>query len=550
MIQNPILPGFHPDPSICRVGDDIYLVTSSFSFFPGVPIFHSRDLAHWEQLGYVLDRKEQLPCGYEMLSGGIFAPTIRYNNGTYYMITTNMSMGCKNFIVTAKDPKGPWSDMHVIEGADGIDPSLFFDDDGKAYYTGTTRVDEADGSCQAIWGSQIDLDEMKLVGERRILWKGALAHAYAPEGPHIYKKDGWYYLMIAEGGTEHMHSVTISRCDTVLGAYEGYLGNPILTHRHLGKMYPICNVGHADLVELPDGSWYMVMLASRLMDGYHKILGRETFIAPVTWEDGWPVVCPGEGKVAWTCPQPECLAPWQPETGLPLETREDFDGGRLGLEWNEIGNPGDEPFYKLEDSCLKLKLLKNELVPWELDGLSANVFERIPMFGSGGTKVSFLGRRQQHMCFEAQAELVFDPEDGECAGMTVLQNDANQLRLEIRRGEEGQLKASAISTKTVVREGKQYFKETVLGSVSAACHGSVKLRMDGTYTKYSFYVSVKSGEWLSVALDADGSFMGSETSGGFIGAYIGLYAYCDTEDKDKYAAFDSFSYTDKSEVFV
>ncbi len=547
MIYNPILPGFHPDPSICRVGDDFYMVTSSFSFFPGVPIFHSRDLAHWEQLGYVLNRKEQLPCGYEMLSGGIFAPTIRYHEGVYYMITTNMSLGCKNFIVTAADPRGPWSEMHIIEGADGIDPSLFFDDDGNAYYTGTTRVDAADASYQAIWGSRIDLKEMKLVGERKILWRGAMWNSYAPEGPHLYKKDGWYYLMIAEGGTEHMHAVTISRCDTVLGAYEGYQGNPILTHRHLGKMYPICNVGHADLVELPDGSWYMVMLASRLMDGYHKILGRETFIAPVTWEDGWPIVCPGDGKLSLTYPSPKGLAEWKPEKGLPLETNEDFNGDSLGLEWNEIGNPADEPFYKIEDSCLKLKLLKNELVPWELDGLSANVFERIPMFGKGGSKVSFLGRRQQHMRFEAQARLIFEPENDERAGLAVIQNDANQLRIEIGRDDQGKTTAAVISTKTTVREGKQYFEEKILGSVTVEPSKSIDIRMDGNYTKYSFYISTRSGEWIPAALDADGSFMGSETSGGFIGAYIGMFAYCDTEDKDKYASFDRFTYKGKEE---
>ncbi len=437
--------------------------------------------------------------------------------------------------------------MHIIEGADGIDPSLFFDDDGKAYYTGTTRVDEADASYQAIWGSEINLKEMKLVGERKILWRGAMWNSYAPEGPHIYKKDGWYYLMIAEGGTEHMHAVTISRCDTVLGAYEGYQGNPILTHRHLGKMYPICNVGHADFVELPDGSWYMVMLASRLMDGYHKILGRETFIAPVTWEDGWPVVCPGDGKLSLTYPSPKGLAEWKPENGLPLETCEDFNSNALGLEWNEIGNPGDEPFYKIEDSCLKLKLLKNELVPWELDGLSANVFERIPMFGKGGSKVSFLGRRQQHMCFETQTCLVFEPEADERAGLVVIQNDANQLRIEIGKDAQGMTTATAISTKTAVHEGKQYFEEKILGSVTVEPSRSVDIRMDGNYTKYSFYVSARSGEWITVASDADGSFMGSETSGGFIGAYIGMFAHCDTQDKDKYAAFDRFTYKGKTE---
>jgi len=561
MIRNPILTGFHPDPSICRVADDFYLVTSSFSFYPGVPIFHSRDLAHWEQLGYVLDRKEQLPCSYEMVSGGIFAPTIRYHDGVFYMITTNMSMGCKNFIVTATDPKGPWSDMHVIEGADGIDPSLFFDDDGRAYYTGTTRVSEADASYQAIWGCEINLKEMRLCGTRKILWRGAMFNSYAPEGPHIYKKDGWYYLMIAEGGTEHMHAVTISRSKEVLGAYEGYQGNPVLTHRHLGKNYPVCNVGHGDLVELKDGSWYMVMLASRLMDGYHKLLGRETFMAPVTWEDGWPVVSPGTGKVEWTYPQPEGLPEWQPEGRLPVETDTDFDTSDLGMEWNEIGNPAEE-FYRIENSCLKLKLLKNELVPWELDGLSANVFERIPLF-KGGKKAGFLGRRQQHMQFEAVTKLFFEPDADECAGMTVLQNDANQLRIEIRKnrteawkdqpeteksragtgkGQPETVSAVCVSTRTIVRDGRQYFEEKTAGSAAVDNIHGLYIKIRGSMTKYSFYVSVDGISWKPVAEDVDGAFMGSETSGGFIGAYIGLFAYCDTEDRDKHAAFDSFTY--------
>lgn len=540
MIKNPILPGFHPDPSICRVEDDFYLVTSSFSFYPGVPIFHSKDLANWEQLGYVLNRPEQLPCSYEMLSGGIFAPTIRYHEGIYYMITTNMSLGAKNFIVTATDPRGPWSDVHIIEGADGIDPSLFFDDDGKVYYTGTTRAQEDNAAYQAIWCSEIDLKEFKLVGRRKILWRGALIGAASPEGPHLYKKDGWYYLMIAEGGTEHMHAVTISRSKKVMGTYVGYEGNPILTHRHLGKMYPICNVGHADLVELQDGSWYMVMLASRLMDGYHKILGRETFMVPVIWEDGWPVANPDLGAIQWTYPQPDCLPERMPEGSLPLETDTDFDDSVLGLEWNEIGTPGKE-FYYIEDSCLKIKLLKNEIVPWELDGLGANVFERIPMFGRGNGKASFLGRRQQHMQFEAQTKLIFSPEDGEAAGIVVIQNDANQLRFELRKNASRETEAVCVSTRTYVRDGKQYFEEEVEGAL-AVRSDTVYLKMIGDGTKYSFYVSEDGVFWLYVADSVDGSFMGSETSGGFIGAYIGLFAYCDTEDRDKYASFDRFSY--------
>ena len=552
MIQNPILPGFHPDPSICRVGDDFYLVTSSFSFFPGVPIFHSRDLTNWEQLGYVLDRPSQLPCSYEMLSGGIFAPTIRYHEGTFYMITTNMSMGVKNFIVTAERPEGPWSEMHIIEGADGIDPSLFFDEDGQAYYTGTTWLEEADATKQAIWCSRIDLKEMKLVGERAILGTGSMANSHAPEGPHLYKKDGWYYLMIAEGGTEHMHAVTISRSREVFGPYENYQGNPILTHRHLGRNYPICNVGHGDLVELPDGSYYMVMLASRLMDGYHKILGRETFLVPVEWEDGWPIVSPGTGKVENTYLQPECLTEQPLSQALPLSTDTDFDEA-LGMEWNQIGTP-DKEFYKIEDSCLKLRLLQNELVPWELDGLSANIFERMPMFGKGGGAVSFLGRRQQHMEFEAVTKLYFSPKEEEAAGLVVIQNDANQLRVEYRRNADGKPEAACISTRTVSREGKQYFKEQTLGALPLASADSGKagsadgddtgiwLKMVGNYTRYSFYVSQDGEHYVPVAEHVDGSFMGSENSGGFIGAYIGLFAHGGQSDKEGYASFDSFRY--------
>ncbi len=545
MIKNPILPGFYPDPSICRVDDDFYLVNSSFSFFPGVPIFHSRDLKNWEQLGYVLDRPEQLPCTYEMLSGGIFAPTIRYHEGTYYMITTNMTMGCVNFIVTATDPAGPWSDMHIIEGADGIDPSLFFDDDGKVYYTGTTRAGDENGSYQAIWGSEIDVTEMKLVGEKHILWRGAMVDAVAPEGPHIYKRDGLYYLMIAEGGTENFHSVTISRSEQVMGPYVGYEGNPILTHRHLGMDYPICNVGHADMVDLKDGSSYMVMLATRLMGGSHKIMGRETFIVPVRWDNGWPVVNPGVGKVEYTCPEPASLPECPPEGRLPFSTDTDFAEGSLGYEWNEIGTPGKE-FYRFTEGGLELKLLKNELVPWEMDGWGANVFERIPKMGKGDGKASFLGRRQQHMDFSAETRLALVPETDEHAGIAVLQNDSNMLRLDMSRDQNGNTVLSCIKTNTVIREGCQYFEENVLGSISLGDLGAepdelLTLHVEGHDVMYTFSVSAGGGEYLPVAA-ADGGFMGSESCDGFIGAYIGIYAVCDTEDREKWARFAHFSY--------
>lgn len=225
-LQNPLLPGFYPDPSICRVEDDFYMVTSSFSYYPGVPIFHSRDLAHWEQIGHVLDRPEQLPADPYAISGGIFAPTIRYHEGLFYMITTNVNHG-GNFIVTAEKAEGPWSAPHWIEGAEGIDPSLFWDDDGRAYYTGTCMTKP--GEKQMIWLSEIDLEKFVLVGEKTKIWGGAMENAAWPEAPHMYKVNGYYYLMIAEGGTEHFHSETIARAEKITGPYESYRGNPILT---------------------------------------------------------------------------------------------------------------------------------------------------------------------------------------------------------------------------------------------------------------------------------------------------------------------------------
>ncbi|HHV10829.1 MAG TPA: glycoside hydrolase family 43 protein [Clostridiales bacterium] len=539
MLTNPILSGFYPDPSIVRVEDDFYMVTSSFSFFPGVPIFHSRDLAHWEQIGHVLDRESQLSLTYEMISGGIFAPTIRYHEGTYYMITTNASMQGKNFIVTAKDPKGPWSELHVIEGAVGIDPSLFFDDDGKVYYTGSAGYGEEPG----VWCSEIDLKKMELVGERKVLWAGALKNAASPEGPHIYKKDGWYYLMISEGGTEHYHAITISRSKEVMGEYEGFEGNPILTHRHLGKNYPICNVGHGDLVELKDGSWYMVMLGSRLMGGYHKIMGRETFITPVTWEDGWPVVSYGTGKVELSYPSPESL----PVNGTKEKRAvvlDHFDGDKLGMEWNFLGTPYED-FVKLQDSCLMLKLLKKQITPWELDGIGTSFYEKYLLIGKTKECVSFLGRRQQHKSFEVMVKLVFLPEESEHAGLVVLQNDAHQLRLECCLNEKGDPCVKCVSTKLLVKEERQYYKEECHGSVEVNMtkdKPAIYLKIKGNETNYSFYAGTSKEQLVAVCENVDGGFLGSETAGGFVGAYIGMFASGVTETKEKYAAFDWYSY--------
>ena len=237
--RNPIIPGFHPDPSIVRVGQDYYLVTSSFEFFPGVPIFHSRDLVHWRQIGHVLTRPSQLPLDGARASGGIFAPTLRYHDGTFYMITTNVTGG-GNFYVTATDPAGPWSEPVWLKGQGGIDPSLLFDDDGTVYFAsngGGPGASEGRG----IYLSTLDPKTGALASRPRLVW-GGTGKRY-PEGPHLYHVNGYYYLLIGEGGTEYGHMVSIGRSRSPWGPYEACPRGPILTHRDTEADQPIQGTG-------------------------------------------------------------------------------------------------------------------------------------------------------------------------------------------------------------------------------------------------------------------------------------------------------------------
>jgi alpha-N-arabinofuranosidase len=225
--RNPILPGFYPDPSICRAGEDYYLVTSTFEWFPGLPVFHSRDLVHWRQLGHVLDGPDQLPLDGMLPSRGLFAPTIRFAGGTFYVVCTLMDGG-GNFVVTATDPAGPWSEPHWLPDAEGWDPSLFFDDDGRVWFMATRlRCDPAYEGDSEIWLRELDLTKMQLIGTEFVLCGGALKGAVWAEAPHLYKVDGRYFLMIAEGGTEHDHAVTIACADRIIGPYHGNPRNPI-----------------------------------------------------------------------------------------------------------------------------------------------------------------------------------------------------------------------------------------------------------------------------------------------------------------------------------
>jgi xylan 1,4-beta-xylosidase len=540
--QNPILPGFYPDPSICRAGDDYYLITSSFGFFPGVPIFHSKDLVNWEQIGHVLDRPSQLNLDGAGISGGIYAPTIRYHNGTFYMVTTNITNG-GNFIVTAENPAGPWSDPYWIENAPGIDPSLYFDEDGKVYFTAAWMAKDAQKfSDMEIWGQELDLTVMKLVGERHSLWRGALKNAHSPEGPHLYKVNGYYYLLIAEGGTQHFHAVTIARSKNVFGPYEGYEGNPILTHRHLGKKYPISNPGHADLVETQNGEWWMVALASRPYGGSFKNLGRETFLIPVEWEDGWPVVSPGTGRVESTYDAPNL--PYF--SGTKTEVCDDFENEKLGFVWNGIRTPREE-FYSLTErpGYLKLKLRPQEMVdvlkppsmPMNPDENREDVIDH----------PSFIGRRQQHMNFTATVKMEFNPHNGhETAGLALVQNNNFQYRFEssIVDGQKVvQLIKCTSKTEMDYLKGTFSYENFETKLAEAPCHSdSLYLKITASGQDYSFFYG-ESLEELKLLVDhVDGRILNPDSAGGFVGTYIGMFASSNGNLSENAADFDWFDY--------
>jgi len=499
--KNPILSGFYPDPSICRVGDNYYMVTSTFAYFPGVPIFHSKDLVHWQQIGNILDRKSQLPLEGQRISRGIFAPTIRYNSGIFYMITTNVSYG-GNFVVTATNPAGPWSEPYYIEGANGIDPSLFFDDDGKCYYHGTG--DRKEGAKyygdNEIYLQELDLNTMLLVGERHTIWHSALKEAVWPESPHIYKKDGYYYLMISEGGTGPDHAVTIARSKTLTDYYQGFRSNPILTHRHLGQKYPIVNVGHSDFVETQNGEWWMVCLASRPYGGHFRNLGRETFLVPMAWENDWPVVNYGIGLVL-----EEERFPNLPPT--PAETSTNFDFAtmeKFPLNMLFIRNPVEDD-YKLTSDGLSLRLSKSKIT--ELD------------------TVSYVGVRQQHMDFTAEICMEFAPQnENEKAGLVIFQSHEYNYQL---------LRTKDSVFSVLGKDGQ----ETILAR-KAYCEDKITLKIVAIGQDLSFYVNDE-----PLYINADARILSTDVAGGFVGNTIGVYATkSGAETPDNCAVFKYLNY--------
>ena len=494
---NPVIPGFNPDPSVCRVNDDYYLVNSTFCYFPGVPVYHSKDLINWEQIGNCLSRLSQLKLPNASAWDGVYAPTIRYHEGTFYMITTNLSSG-GNLIVHTDNPAGEWSDpVYVNQG--GIDPSLFFEGD-KCYLTTCPN--------NAIYIREINPKTGELYTEERCIWAGTGGRY--PEAPHIYKKDGWYYLLIAEGGTEYGHQVTIARSRNIYGPYESNPANPILTHRDkYTQSSPIQGTGHADIIQAHDGSWWIVFLAFRPQSGAHHLLGRETFLAPVRWDtNAWPVVN-GNGTVSLDMKVP--TLPQHPVT--PKPERLNFGKSPLGPEWVYLRNPIASN-YEMTGNALRLKL----------DNSSINEVK----------SPTFVGRRLQHFDFQATTALSLEKSGkGDEAGLTVYMDYHSHYDVVIKKSAAGK---HIIQLRYRLGKLNHIEKEVPLPGKSA------HLRVSGNKTEFTFSYSTDGKTFTNLGT-IDTKYLSTETAGGFTGVILGMFGQA--KQRGSYADFKYFEYSHK-----
>jgi beta-xylosidase len=467
----PVVPGFHPDPSICRVGDTYWMVVSSFEYAPGVPLFRSTDLLSWEQVGHVLARPAQLDVSAAPGSGGITAPTLRFHDGRFWMITTNLADGGWQTLVTTEDPLGPWSEPVRMTEVRGIDPDLAWDDDGTLLvsYAGFGA-----GGPAGLVQQAVDPATGAALTERRHLWQGTGGRF--PEGPHLYRIGEYWYLLIAEGGTERGHAVTIARAPSPKGPFEPCPHNPLLTHR--GIESPVQNTGHSDLVQRPDGSWAIVFhgVRPRGASPQFHVLGRETFAAEVLWEDGWPRL----GK--WLTPE---TAP---------VVLDDLDGDELPVSW-------------VSPRRFPADVLTREDGGWRLTAVDGE---------PASDDLPFAGRRQEHLHCRVRA--VVDATDG-VGGLSVRMDGRHHLDLSLDGGQ-----VSAVAQVGALR--------SVLGSLDVP-PGDVVLEIRAVASEGHFSSTalgpdllvagvVLGGEFIELGR-LDGRYVSTEVAGGMTGRLAGVW---------------------------
>ena len=500
-VKNPILPGFYPDPSVCKAGNKFYLVNSTFTYFPGIPIFESENMGEWHQIGNAIDKNSHISFEGCDHSQGIYAPTVRFNKGRFYIIATNVGKE-GNFIVTAESPEGPWSEPHFLgEEAKGIDPSLFFDEDGTCWYIGQRENSKGSkyfGDCE-IWMRRLNIETFSLEGQEYVVLNGFQKNAVWPEGPHLYKRGGYYYILHAEGGTEINHCVVVARSKIVTGPYEYCPRNPILTHRHLGKQAEITCVGHGDFVEDMYGDWYMVVLGCRPEQG-HTLRGRETFLAKVEWEEDWPVINPGRGIL---------------EKEVEIQEKMERKKKALILHQNS-----SHEFLVHGVPKTGMIIRDKEAGSFTLKMQEATLKE--------GTSPSYAAVRLQDSCCYISAEFqLVSEEKKDCAGLAIFQDNKNHIRFEYYGQEK------SIRLVVCCKEKEEIVKE-IKDEAEA-----FKIFIKGL--KADFWWRKERG-WTSFASNVDLRFLSTESAGGFTGCTVGIYASSNGEKSQGYARFEKFIY--------
>lgn len=507
---NPILAGCYPDPSICRKGNDYYLVNSSFSYYPGIPIWHSTDLVHWKQIGHVLNRHSQLNLQKNRLNGGIYAPDIKYNpyNDTFYLVTTNCSGG-GNFYVTCKDPQqGNWSDPVYLPEVTGIDPAIFFDEDGRTYVVHNTEPEGQplyDGH-RAIRIHELDLTTGKTIGKSKVIINGGVDISTRPvwiEGPHLYKINGVYYLMAAEGGTAINHREVVFKATNPMGPYTPCAVNPILTQMDLPADRPdaVTCTGHADLVQTPAGDWWAVFLGVRP----GTTCGRETFMLPVTWQEGQPIILPAGKPVPLVVPYPGLKKGDRPTVGSRAYF--DFEQGVLPDDFQFLRTPQTQ-WWKCREG--KLYLQARQVALSDVDN------------------PSFVGYRIKDQDFEVQTEVDFCTSEPGIAGLTGFQDEKNYYIFGKCRDRDGK-----ISVRILQSEKGQ--KSITIAPLSRQENEKpLRLKMESKQGAFHFFYSLDGGKHF-VEVGAGTKFPVAVLNPvEFTGSFVGLYCAAVFDDVNDY----------------
>ena len=484
--QNPVIRGFNPDPSICRVGDDYYLVTSTFEYFPGIPVYHSRDMVNWEHIANAVTRESQLPLERVSASGGIWAPTIRYNEGRFFITATFSETG--NFIIYADDPRGEWSDPVWVE-MDGIDPSMLFDN-GRMYYCANDYGSRGDlHETEGISVAEVDPFTGKVKGEIRRVWDG-MGGGWI-EAPHIYRIGERYYILAAEGGTGVRHHEVAARSNSIFGPYEPCPFNPILTNRNDTSKQINCS-GHADLIEGSDGEWWLVHLGTRPYVGGKTTLGRETFLTRAEWKDGWPVAAGKRAVIENEAPKG---AVQKPQCGKEF----DFKSGEWEPQWLFVRSRDDELISR---------------------GGGKMVLKPDARLTDEKGSISLAALRQPDLECVCEAELDFEPEnDGDEAGMAAYLTPRNIYRI-CKRRDGGR-------NYIVVQKKADDFEQEIYRE--AAPDGRLILRINADREKYSFSYSVNGSGFIDTG-QASAKFLTTDAADRcFTGTVIGVYAQSDTK---------------------